>query len=124
MPELFLFAPTTTTELVNETGETELIIERQPFLDKEYNGSEMTRDDITNWLNELYKLRYETTDPHNLDKTFENYGFLRDYHEANLGSYKSHEDLPEWFKKRPVVLFDIDLIYEQEDRNKRYFRTF
>ena len=123
VPDIFLIAPTETYKLMNKNGGCELIIEKQPYLDIKHEDIKMTKEDVGLWLKELDSLGYETTDPHNLNITFENFGFLNDYHEARLGNFKSHEDLPEWFKKKPIVLFDIDLIYRKDDKTKRYFKT-
>lgn len=50
---------------------------------------------------------------HCLEKNFNNFGFLKDYHDANTTGFKSAEDLPEWFKERPIVLYDVDLVYRK-----------
>lgn len=35
---------------------------------------------------------------------------MKDYHDAILVGITSHEELPEWFKKRPLIMYDIDMI--------------
>lgn len=121
---LFLLAPTKTTYINDENGEVVGIIEQQEYLDKEYNGISITRDDILNFLEELDKQGYEITDPDCLQCCPSNFGFLRDYRDAMLGDYQSYSELPEWFKKRPIVLYDIDLVYKKDAPYKKVFRNY
>ena len=56
-------------------------------------------------------------DPKCLKFDKSNFGLLKDYRDANLGTYKSYDELPDSFKKNPLVLLDVDLIYRY-DKNE------
>ena len=124
IPEIFLLAPTETTIIYKNSSEKVGTIEYQDYLSKSYNNKEMTESDIDTWLKELTKQGYIIADPHCQNKSTDNFGFLKDYHDANLGNYKNHEQLPEWFKKRPIVLYDIDLIYDKEKGREKILKLF
>lgn len=118
---LFLIAPTKTQILYNDNNEPILIIEEQDYLSESYNGIRISSSDITLFIDELDNMGYVTTDPNNLRYRTDNFGFLKSYKDANLGEYNSPEELPEWFKKRPLVLYDVDLIYKKEAEYKKTF---
>lgn len=48
----------------------------------------------------------------------DNFGFLKDYKDATLVGVDSYEELPDWFKKRPIVLYDIDMVSYEKDKLK------
>lgn len=81
----------------------------------------MTDEDIKCFFMELEKQEYVVTNPNCLEKEFSNFCFLKDYHDANTTGFKSAEDLLEWFKERPIVLYDIDLVYK---KNAEYVKRF
>ncbi len=108
----FLFAPTERKTFHDEKGKPILYLEQQGLLLDEYNGVKMNDEDLDNYFKELAKYNLRITDPHCMARDFKNFGFLRDYHDATLVGVSSYEELPEWFKRRPVVLLDIDLIEE------------
>lgn len=118
--DLFLIAPTQ-TKIIYKNNEPILIIEVQKYLNKVYKNHEMTEEDIEVFFKQLDELGYEARDPRCLNKSFCNFGFLEDYHDANLGKFSSHEELPDTFKKRPMVLYDVDLVYEKDDPSKKTF---
>lgn len=118
---LFLIAPTE-TKIIYKSERPILIIEVQKHLERTHNNQEMKKEDIDNFLKGLDELGYEVRDPRCLNKSFCNFGFLEDYHDANLGEFSSHDDLPDWFKERPIVLYDVDLVYRKDDPHKKTFR--
>lgn len=114
VPEHFLLAPTQTKVIVPKDS-MPIYIEVQDYLSKVHNGEYMNENDITNFLREAEKQGLEISDPHCLQKDNDNFGFLKDYKDATLVGVNSYEDLPVWFKKRPIVLYDIDLVtYKKE----------
>lgn len=117
----FMIAPTKINKIIDEDDNTILIVEEQPFLSDTYNGKRIERDDVVLYMQKIEELGYEVTDPHCKNYETDNFGFLKDYHEATLGEYKSLEDLPDWFKEKPIVLLDVDLIYKKENVKKRRF---
>lgn len=119
--DLFLIAPTNTKIIYDKDNNPVLILEIQKYLERSYNDQKMTLLDIEKFLNELDKLGYAVTDPNCLNKKFDNFGFLEDYHDANLGKFNSHEELPDWFKERPIVLYDVDLVYKKGYEKKKTF---
>lgn len=119
--DLFLIAPTETKIVYNKNGAVVLIIEIQEYLSRDYHNQPMKTEDVDNFLEELDRQGYEIRDPLCLEKKFDNFGFLNDYHDANLTGFTSAEDLPEWFKERPIVLYDIDLVYKKDYENKKFF---
>jgi len=118
---LFLIAPTDTKIICDERNYPILIVEIQKYLDKTIDGKKMTEEDINKFFDELYKQGYVLTDPHCIDRRFDNFGFLEDYHDANLGKLSSYEEFPDWFKERPIVLYDVDLVYKKDDIKKKTF---
>jgi len=120
--DLFLIAPTTTKIIYDKDNKPILVIEVQKYLEKSYDGKSISTDDVEKFLIELDNLGYVVTDPNCLRKGFDNFGFLDDYHDANLQGFSSYEELPEWFKKRPIVLYDVDLVYKKEYEKKKYFK--
>jgi len=119
---LFLIAPTETKVIYDNEANPILFVEIQKYLERKHNGIEMTKDDIDIFLKELDNMGYVITDPNCLEKNLENFGFLKDYHDANLGEFNSHEELPEWFKNRPIVLYDVDLVYKKDCEKKKIFK--
>lgn len=114
--EHFLFAPTEELIIKDNKGKIILHVEKQRFHKKVHNGVEINKDDLNNYFNELARFGLEIQDPHCEAHKFDNFGFLDDYHEASLVGINSHEELPEWFKERPLVLFDIDMIVKKEKK--------
>lgn len=106
----FLLAPTEMKIIYDENNKPILYIEEQNFLSKVHNGIPMNDGDLENYFRELKRLNLILTDPLCYRRKFDNFGFLNDYHEATLVGVNNHEELPDWFKKRPVVLFDIDML--------------
>ena len=123
--DLFLIAPTETEIIYDENNAPILIVEIQDYLKKEYNGLSMTDKDIEHFFQELSHQGYILTDPNCLEKNNKNFGFLNDYHDANITGFQSAEDLPERFKKRPIVLYDVDLVYKKDAKKvKRFGRIY
>jgi len=116
--DLFLLAPTQTEIIYDEKNEPLLIVEIQDYLDKVHNDEPMNSTDINNYMNELENQGYVTTDPRCMGYTDENFGFLKSYKDANCSN---PEELPEWFKERPIVMYDIDLVYKKDYPNKKTF---
>lgn len=117
--EHFLLAPTELLVIRDDNNKEILYVEKQKLHSQEYNGKPLNNEDLDNFFEELDKCDLEILDPHCLARDFDNFGFLDDYHEATLVGVSSHEELPEWFKKRPVVLFDIDLVQKKRKEEKR-----
>lgn len=112
--DFFLLAPTKVIQINCGDTSSKQVIEIQSYLSREKNGKKISKRDIARFLTELEKYGYYTDDPNNLDLLPDNFGYLRDYHDANITGFSSPEDLPEWFKKSPIVLYDIDKIYKKE----------
>ncbi len=117
--EHFLLAPTERIVTKDEAGKPTLYIEKQNFLKQVYNGIPINSDDYENFFNEAKKQRLIIRDPHCVRRYADNFGFLNDYHEATLVGVDDHEELPDWFKRRPFVLFDIDMVIEDTSNNKK-----
>lgn len=117
--EHFLLAPTERRVTKDEAGKPALYIERQNFLKQVYNGIPINSDDYENFFNEAKKQRLIIRDPHCVRRYADNFGFLNDYHEATLVGVDDHEQLPDWFKRRPFVLFDIDMVIKDTSNNKK-----
>lgn len=118
---LFLIAPTETTVIYDNNRNPILTVEIQDYLSKKYHGIQMTSEDIKNFFIELDKQGYTVTDPKCLRKHYDNFGFLNDYHDADMTGFDDAEDLPTWFKERPIVLYDVDLIYKKDSPKKKTF---
>lgn len=116
--EHFLLAPTERKVIYRELKPI-LYIEKQKYLASEYNGEPINKLDLDNFFNELDRQNLVLTDPHCVRMDYDNFGFLNDYHEAQLVGVSNYDELPEWFKLRPLVLFDIDMIREKEDNLKK-----
>lgn len=121
--DTFLIAPTELQIVYNDDNPI-LYIEKQPYLSKTHNGKRMTDADIGYFLEELDRQGFEVTDPHCINGHFDNFGFLEDYHDANITGFASADDLPDWFKERPIVLYDVDLVYCKECKKKKTFRPY
>lgn len=119
--DLFLIVKTATKYIYDTNNNPLLILEIQKYLEKSYNNQKMTLEDINNFFRELDNLGYTLTDPLCCQKSFDNFGFLEDYHDANLVGFNSYEELPEWFKLRPIVLYDVDLVYKKDVEKKKTF---
>lgn len=117
--EHFLLAPTDRIVTKDDAGKPTLYIERQNFLKQVYNGIPINSDDYDNFFNEAKRQRLIIRDPHCVRRYADNFGFLNDYHEATLVGVDDHEQLPDWFKRRPFVLFDIDMVIEDTSNNKK-----
>lgn len=112
--DLFLLAPTEIIKIDNNKNNIHQVIEIQSYLPKKKNGIRVRKREIARFLAELEKLGYYTEDPNNLNLHDDNFGYLSNYHDANITGIESYEDLPKWFKKRPLVLYDIDVIYKKK----------
>ena len=117
--DLYLLAPTTTKYV--KLDDDVMVVEIQDYLSDTYNGIGITKEDIVNWNMEMEKLGYVVTDPLCSNLKSDNFGFLKDYKDANFSNMKEL-DIPEWFKMRPLVLYDIDLIYKKEDEHKKIMK--
>lgn len=104
----FLFAPT--EQKIIKTNLYPIYIERQPYLEKSYQGVSITTDDVRNFLFEIEKQGFTLHDPLCLDYRFDNFGFLNSPYDALINDHITYEELPEWFKSRPLVLYDIDML--------------
>lgn len=114
--DLFLIAPTQAIKITSKKHDFDLAIEIQDNLSKTRHGKTISKHDVRKFLKELDKLGYYTDDPNNLDLKNDNFGYLNDYHDANMTGVDSYEELPKWFKKRPIVLYDIDKVYKKTYR--------
>lgn len=117
--EHFLLAPTERMVTKDDAGNPTLYIERQKYLKQVYNGIPINSDDYENFFNEAKKQRLIIRDPHCVRRYADNFGFLNDYHEATLVGVDDHEKLPDWFKRRPFVLFDIDMVIKDTSDNDK-----
>lgn len=116
--EHFLLAPTQ-LKIINTENSEPIYIEKENYLSKIYNGKKMTKEDIENFLIEADKQGLVISDPHCLRKEDDNFGFLKSYKDATLVGVNSHDELPEWFKKRPLVLYDIDMVSYRKEKSKQ-----
>lgn len=112
--DLFLLAPTETIKINTCKKVSSQVIEIQSYLPKKKKGLSISKREIKRFLQELDKFGYYTDDPNNLDLLPDNFGYLDDYHDANLTGFNCYEELPSWFKKRPLVLYDIDKVYKKK----------
>lgn len=112
--DLFLLAPTETIKINTCKKVSNQVIEIQSYLPKKKKGLSISKREIKRFLQELDKFGYYTDDPNNLDLLPDNFGYLYDYHDANLTGFNCYEELPSWFKKRPLVLYDIDKVYKKK----------
>lgn len=112
--DLFLLAPTETIKINTCKKVSNQVIEIQSYLPKKKKGLSISKREIKRFLQELDKFGYYTDDPNNLDLLPDNFGYLYDYHDANLTGFSCYEELPSWFKKRPLVLYDIDKVYKKK----------
>lgn len=112
--DLFLLAPTETIKINTCKKVSNQVIEIQSYLPKKKKGLSISKREIKRFLQELDKFGYYTDDPNNLDLLPDNFGYLDDYHDANLTGFNCYEELPSWFKKRPLVLYDIDKVYKKK----------
>lgn len=81
---LFLIAPTDLQIIYDVAVNPILYVEKQSYLSKSHNGKPMTQKDIAWFLEELDRQGFEVTDPHCITGKFDNFGFLNDYHDANI----------------------------------------
>ena len=117
--EHFLLAPTKQLIIQDENKRPILYVEKQKLHKQEHNGVPLNDEDLDNFFRELDRCDLELNDPHCKERDFHNFGFLDDYHEATLVGVSSYEELPDWFKKRPVVLFDIDMVRKKNKQKER-----
>ena len=97
-----------------------MVLEIQDYLSNTCDGIGITNEDIANWNLEMEKLGYVVTDPLCRHFRTDNFGFLKSYKDANIE--EKIIDIPEWFKRRPLVLYDIDLIYRKDDEHKKIMK--
>ena len=108
----FRIIPTKVYYIRNKSGQICSVIEFQPniYTDPNIITLEMIKELFLDFMRHgLY-----IADPNCLKYEVNDFGLLRDYRDANLGQYKSHEDLPESFKRYPLVLLDVDLVYRYD----------
>lgn len=117
--EHFLLAPTERKIIRDDSFKPILYIEKQDYLSQVYNGIPLGSDDYNNFFEEIKKQHLIVRDPHCLGRYADNFGFLRDYHDATLVGVSSHEELPDWFKRRPLVIFDIDMIIQDKTKIRK-----
>lgn len=108
----FRIIPTSIYYVKDKNGEIQAVIEKQPNINT--NPEYITKEMIKELFLDFLKHGLYIADPHCLRYEPNNFGILRSYRDANLGEYKSHEDLPESFKKCPLVLLDVDLVYRYD----------
>lgn len=108
----FRIIPTSIYYVKDKNGKIQAVIEKQPNIDT--NPEYITKEMIKELFLDFLKHGLYIADPHCLRYEPNNFGILRSYRDANLGEYKSHEDLPESFKKCPLVILDVDLIYRYD----------
>ena len=112
--DFYLLAPTETIKINTCNKISEQVREVQKYLPKKKNGIKINKFEIKRFLKELDKCGYYTDDPNNLDLLPDNFGYLNDYHDANISGFNSCDELPNWFKRRPLVLYDIDKVYKKK----------
>lgn len=115
----FLLAPTERTIIFDEYNHPDLYIEKQDYLSKYHNGKRICDEDFDNYFEEARKQKILLQDPHCVRRMDDNFGFLRDYHDATLVGVNSHEELPDWFKRRPLVMYDIDMVTDIGETPKK-----
>ena len=102
--------------VVNEKNQPIFYIEVQRYL--EQKNQEITDDMIYELFVDLKDSGLELTDPCSLRYQHKNFALLENYEDANVDESK----LSPAFKKNPLVVIDVDLIYKRNDRNKKYFQ--
>lgn len=120
--EHFLLCPNKLKK-ITVSNSTTIYIEEEPYLSKTHNGRKMTEQDIENFLMEANKQGLVITDPLCLSKDNDNFGFLKSYKDATLAGVNSYDELPDWFKERPIVLYDIDLVTYKKDQPKSLIKN-
>lgn len=121
--EHFLLEKTERKIITNSLNKPILYVERQDYLSQVYEGKPICSDDIENFFLEAKRQKLIIHDPHCVRRYTDNFGFLNDYHEAQLVGVNSYEELPDWFKRRPLVLFDIDMITRKQTNPQIKRRT-
>lgn len=114
----FRIIPCEITYIRDFSGKVCSVVEREDELDT--NPSHISVDMIYQLMLDFKNNGLCIYDPRCLMFDKSNFGLLKSYKDANLGDYSSHEDLPEHFKKNPLVLLDVDLVYrygEAFDKN-------
>lgn len=89
--DLFLLAPTETIKINTCKKVSNQVIEIQSYLPKKKKGLSISKREIKRFLQELDKFGYYTDDPNNLDLLPNNFGYLYDYHDANLTGFSCYE---------------------------------
>lgn len=98
---------------VDNYGHIRGILEVQKYLKNNLANEENAKGLSEEWLRSLDEEGYYYAD-HLYDGRFGSNAFLLDdYHEANTNE---PERLPEWFKKKPVVLVDRDLVLKKVNK--------
>lgn len=119
--EHFLLCPNKLKK-INTATSAPIYIEEEPYLSKSHNGQKMTKQDIENFLMEADKQGLVITDPLCLRKENDNFGFLKSYKDATLVGVNSYDELPDWFKERPIVLYDIDCVSYKKELGKTFIK--
>lgn len=120
--EHFLLAPTE-LKVINFENSRPIYIEKENYLSKTYDGKKITVEDIENFFREADNQGLIISDPHCIRREDDNFGFLKSYKDATLVGVNSHDELPEWFKKRPLVLYDIDMVSYRKEKNKQLVKS-
>ncbi len=117
--EHFLLGPTEQLIIKDSLEKPILYVEKQKLFLQTHKGRALNQEDLDHYFEELERCDMEINDPHCHARDFDNFGFLDDYHEATLVGVNSYEELPDWFKERPVVLLDIDLVRKKSKKETR-----
>lgn len=123
-PRIYLYLKNLEEYFIRETND-EIVanLEVQPYLSKRpYQLSDEQRE---NFISELEKTGYYTTDLITLKGDGANFGILNDYRDADCDNA---ELLPESFKAFPLVSHDRDLVYKIDKEYKliknKFMRTY
>ena len=113
-PNLFLFLKNIEEYYIREANELVIAnLEVQPYISKKpyhFSSSQLKR-----FIDELKNLGYYTTDPNTLRGSVDNFGVLDSYKDADCDD---PEQLPDYFKSCPIVLYDRDLIFKIGEQPK------
>lgn len=114
-PSGYLFAKNYEEDIVRKnSGEVTGAIEVQRFLTKPLVVEDYVA--IMNYQEALRQMGYYTKDVLTAKDGGANCYYLNSYLEADCDN---PEELPDWFKKEPVVLVDRDLVFKLENKNPK-----
>ena len=111
-PDLFLTIENLEEIILRDGfGHVKFALEVQKYLER---GAEGISIDLFNLFHqELAKLGYYSMDTIKLESFKRNCRYLDDYHDADI---RNPEELPDWFKKDPIVLVDRDLVFKLSNK--------